>query len=44
MLTDAMIAKLWDESRGAFAFATEASMLIVRNVQAMTMRRPMPMR
>jgi uncharacterized protein YyaL (SSP411 family) len=34
MLADTMIAKLWDESRGAFAFATKEAKLIVRNVQA----------
>ncbi|MGE0150471.1 MAG: thioredoxin domain-containing protein, partial [Parvibaculaceae bacterium] len=33
-LADTMIAKLWDEGRGAFAFATEEAGLIVRNAQA----------
>jgi uncharacterized protein YyaL (SSP411 family) len=34
ILADTMIAKLWDESRGAFAFATEEAKLIVRSTQA----------
>jgi uncharacterized protein YyaL (SSP411 family) len=33
-LADTMIAKLWDERRNAFAFATEEAGLIIRNVQA----------
>jgi uncharacterized protein YyaL (SSP411 family) len=33
-LADTMIAKLWDDSRSAFAFATEEARLIIRNVQA----------
>ena len=33
-LADTMIAKLWDERRKAFAFATEEAGLIIRNVQA----------
>jgi uncharacterized protein YyaL (SSP411 family) len=33
-LADTMIAKLWDESKGAFAFATKEAGLIIRNVQA----------
>lgn len=33
-LTETMIAKLWDEGRGAFAFATEEAGLIIRNIQA----------
>ncbi|MGE3876002.1 MAG: thioredoxin domain-containing protein [Parvibaculaceae bacterium] len=33
-LADTMIAKLWDEDRGAFAFATKEAGLIIRNVQA----------
>jgi uncharacterized protein YyaL (SSP411 family) len=33
-LADTMIAKLWDNKRGAFAFATEEAGLIIRNVQA----------
>jgi uncharacterized protein YyaL (SSP411 family) len=33
-LADTMIAKLWDEKRSAFAFATEEAGLIIRNVQA----------
>jgi uncharacterized protein YyaL (SSP411 family) len=33
-LADVMIAKLWDENRSAFAFATEEAGLIIRNVQA----------
>ena len=32
-LTQAMIARLWDDDRGAFAFATEEARLIIRNVQ-----------
>ena len=43
-LTDAMIAKLWDEPRGAFAFATEEARLIIRNIQAHDDATPMPMR
>jgi len=33
-LAGTMIAKLWDERRHAFAFATEEAGLIIRNVQA----------
>jgi uncharacterized protein YyaL (SSP411 family) len=33
-LADTMIDKLWDDSKGAFAFATEEARLIIRNVQA----------
>jgi uncharacterized protein YyaL (SSP411 family) len=33
-LADTMIAKLWNDSQGAFAFATEEARLIIRNVQA----------
>jgi uncharacterized protein len=33
-LADTMIAKLWDDTRSAFAFATEEARLIIRNVQA----------
>jgi uncharacterized protein YyaL (SSP411 family) len=33
-LADTMVAKLWDERRSAFAFATEEAGLIIRNVQA----------
>ena len=32
-LTQAMIARLWDEDKGAFAFATKEARLIIRNVQ-----------